>query len=102
MCSGWPNAYYRADRAEDYKALISQLAKEVTHEGSRSQLLMVLASFSREEDETARSHYQEVIQLNAHPFDVQKARSALYENGRATDWGRGSASILNDDRWSAY
>lgn len=73
------NAYFRSNRTEDYKSLVEQLAEDVTHPGSCSQIVLVMANLCNKEEEKARGFYQKVIELNAHPFDVEKAKGALYE-----------------------
>ena len=75
------NAYYGSDRMEEYEALLRRLAGQLTDSASRSQVLLNLAGLvSRKglQDE-AWSLYRDVIRLDAHPFDVQRAESALYE-----------------------
>ena len=73
------NAYVRLKRRDNYKSLIEQLVEDVTHPGSYSQIILELANFYITEEEKVRALYQEVIDLNAHPFDVAKAKGALHE-----------------------
>ena len=73
------NAYHLANRSEDYYAVLDRLADEATDKRSRSQVLLALGEKLKADSEKARPYFNEVIDLKAHPFDVQKSQSALYE-----------------------
>lgn len=81
ILNGVGNAYARNERWDDYVALLQRLEDELTHPMSRSELLLALAEHHGrgERPQQAKSYYDEVVSLEAHPFHVQKAESALYE-----------------------
>ena len=76
------NAYGPVGQWDDYIHLLERKVDGITHPRSRSEMLLRLATQYRmvdEQPDKARAYYGEVVRLEAHPFDVQKAEGALWE-----------------------
>ena len=75
------NAYGKRDRGQEYVDLLHRLEDELTDPGSRSELMLRLARqlHSQKQPSKEKAYLEEVLALGAHPFDVQKAESELYE-----------------------
>jgi len=77
------NAYFGSNRCDEYTTLLMRLEDELTHPKSRSGLLLelgeVLELLGKEQPEKAKACLEQVVALNAHPFDVQKAGLTLHE-----------------------
>jgi len=74
-------AYFYNKREEDYTALLIQLGDKLTHPKSRSALFFELAEHYHREEQTGKAteYLEKVVALDAHSFDVQKAKRLLYE-----------------------
>lgn len=76
------NAFGRTPQEiTELRDLRKRLETTLTHPKSRSELLLIMAESDayNGDIEEARRRYEEVIQLNADPFRVTKAKGALYE-----------------------
>lgn len=75
------NAYARNERREDYLTLLSRLENKLTHPDSRSELFLALGQYAKGKGhlKKAEGYFEEVLGIEASPFNVQKAERALYE-----------------------
>ena len=75
------NAYGRNERWEDYTALLIQLENKLTHPKSRSALFFELAEHYHREEQAGKAtgYLEKVVALDAHSFDIQRAKRMLYE-----------------------
>jgi peroxiredoxin len=81
VLDGVGNAYWRCDRQTEYASLLLSLKERLTHPRSLSAVHGTLGRHALRAGNTAesREHYGRVIELQADPFMVMDAQSALYE-----------------------
>lgn len=81
IINGLGNAHWRVDRGDEFIALMRGLEDTVTEPKGRSEILLQIAGHFMHggKSDSATTYFERVVSLNAHPFDVQKAESAIYE-----------------------
>ncbi len=72
------NAFYDSagKYKSEYRELLHKLRKRITEKEGIASVLLELSSIDKKK---AQQYYQEVIDLNASPLSVQRAKSSLYE-----------------------
>ncbi len=78
---GIDNAYYSADREDDYEQLLYQFKEELSHPRALSELLRTIGvrNMYAGDVREARSNFQEVLELDADDWITDFSEMAVYE-----------------------